>query len=377
MPSRPAKKPRAPRALLALGLALPPLAIATQQIAFRYPEQTEILYGQRIYPFVVFVMGWLNSWLPFSLAEAGTALALLGTVIWLFARRRRSDRRRPRKLLRSLAHAALTVWALGGAVGLSFLLLWGLNYARPTLQERLRLATEGIGPREILEAGQRSAEAANAIYSTLGVASDRPTRMPLDFVVLNEVIDRRLRDLALPGDDIRYRTSPTKKLFLSKALAYLGLSGVFIPFTGEPSMNGLLPDVSIPLVVAHEKAHQRGITHEGEASLVAFLACSGAEGYPYLRYSAFLFAAIRLIGAASSDLPEEARGTWELLGPGPTRDVTAIREFWARYEGPMTEIAEKVNDTYLRSQRVEEGIRSYGEVAPLLVALHREGKLVR
>jgi hypothetical protein len=142
-------------------------------------------------------------------------------------------------------------------------------------------------------------------------------------------------------------------------------------------MNGMLPDVFTPLVVAHEKAHQRGITNEGEANLVAFLVCSGADDYPYLRYSAYLSAATRLIAAASSDLPEQAESAWELLGEGPRRDLAAVREFWERYHGPMAEIAEKVNDSYLRSQRVPEGVRSYGQVAELLVALDRQGALIK
>jgi hypothetical protein len=153
------------------------------------------------------------------------------------------------------------------------------------------------------------------------------------------------------------------------------LSGIFIPFTGEPSMNRLLPDVSIPTVVAHEKAHQRGITEEGEANFVAFLACSGAEKHLYLRYTAYLFAAMHLIGSASSYAPEEAKSAWEDLGPGPRQDLKALREFWQRYQGPMTEFADRVNDAYLRSQRVEEGVESYGRVSRLLVALDRKGEL--
>jgi hypothetical protein len=238
------------------------------------------------------------------------------------------------------------------------------------------LADDEIEAAEVLDAGRRCAVLATAFHSALGVASDRPTTLPLDFRTLNQAIDERLRQLALPGDPIQYRTSPVKKLFVSKALSYFGVSGVFIPFTGEPSMNGMIPDVFIPIVVAHEKAHQRGVTNEGEANFVAFLACSGDDRHTYLRYSAYLFAATQLIGAASRPLPDEAGEARELLGEGPLRDLTAVREFWARYEGRIAEIVESINDTYLRSQRIPEGVASYGQVTRLLVALDREGKLI-
>ena len=129
-------------------------------------------------------------------------------------------------------------------------------------------------------------------------------------------------------------------------------------------------------MVAHEKAHQRGITDEGEANWVAFLACADAGEQVYLRYTAYLFAAMHLIGSASAYAPEEAKSAWEELGPGPRQDLKALHEFWQRYKGPMAEIADKVNDTYLRSQHVEEGVESYGRVTRLLIALDRQGKLL-
>jgi hypothetical protein len=238
------------------------------------------------------------------------------------------------------------------------------------------LVAEEIESREVLEAGKRCAALATSLHNNLGAAPDQPSDLPLDFRELNEVVDRRLRELSLPGDPIRHPTSPVKKLLVSEALAYLGVSGVFIPFTGEPSMNGLIPDVFTPIVVAHEKAHQRGITNEGEANFVAFLVCSGAEQHVYLQYSAYLYAATHLIGAASRRIPDEAEAAWDLLGEGPRNDLRAVREFWARYEGRIAEMAKEVNDTYLRAQRVPGGVQSYGQVTQLLVALDREGKLV-
>ena len=369
---------RAPRrrSKLALGTALGllPAAILLREIAFRFPHQTEIVYGQWIYPRIAWVTGGVNSFVPFSLAEALLAGLVIGFLLWLVTRQR-SQRGSKSGFRGFLLRALFALWSLAGVVFLSFLLLWGLNYARPSLEERMGLSVDEVESEEVLDAGGRCAAMATKLHSELGVESERPTRLPMSFAALNAIIDLQLRELNLPGDQIRQPTSPAKKLAVSRAVSYLGLSGIFIPFTGEPSVNRLLPDASIPIVVAHEKAHQRGITHEGEANWVAFLACSDAEEHVYLRYTAYLFAAMQLIGSASSYAPEEAKSAWEELGPGPKQDVKALREFWQRYEGPMAEIADKINDTYLRSQRVEEGVESYGRVTRLLVALDRQGKL--
>lgn len=364
------------RSFLAVGFLLLPIAALLRELAFQFPHYTELVYGQRVYPHIALALGKLNNMVPFSLAEALAGALFLCPVLWLLFRKRRHRRKGRLRVVAFLLRAVASLWILAGLAACTFLLLWGLNYARPSLESRLGLPVEGIQAEEVLEAGKVCAETASSLHAALDMPAEHPTQLPMDFPTLNQVIDQRLQELALPGDSIRHPTSPAKKLVLSPAISYLGVSGIFVPFTGEPSTNGLIPDASIPLVVAHEKAHQRGITNEGEANLVAFLACSGAEKDPYLRYTAYLFATAELIGAASAYLPEEASAAWELLGPGPRQDLIAIREFWSRYEGPLTEVADKLNDTYLRSLRVPEGVQSYRRVTRLLVALDRQGKLL-
>ncbi len=357
------------KALLVAGLGLLPLGIGVRELAFRFPQQIESAYGGSAYPLIARFMGGVNRLAPFSLAEALLVGGLLATVVFFFARKRT----RTWKVL-ILRFAAFS-WILCGLLLASFLVLWGFNYARPSLEQRLGLSVEGVEAEEVLDAGRRCVRLATALHSKLGVANESPTELPMDFATLNEIVDYRLRSLSLPGDPIRHPTSPVKKLYLSTVMSYMGLSGIFVPFTGEPSMNGKVPDVSVPMVVAHEKAHQRGITDEGEANFVAFLACSDVEAHPYLRYTAYLSAGTRLLGAAATFAPEDARRAWNEVGPGPRRDLQAIRDFWSRYEGPLSKLADKVNDTYLRSQRVPGGIQSYGRVTRLLISLDRQGRL--
>ena len=364
-------------AWLILGLSLLPLTLVLQELAFRYPETTESVYGRWIYPKIAFLLSRVNTLATFSLAEGISILCIIFALIWTVKAILKMRQARHVALFRRLLRAAATVWIMCGIAAVTFLFLWGFNYARPSLAERLNLSVTEVEAQEVLLVGKLSAEMASSLHCALDIPPDRPTTLPIDLATLNDVIDRRLRAIALPDDSIQYPTSPVKKLFISRALCYMGISGIFVPFTGEPSMNALVPDVTIPLVVAHEKAHQRGITNEGEANLAAFLACAGANEYPYLRYSAYLLSAARLIGAASVYLPEEARTLSKLLQAGPRSDLDGIREFWDRYEGPLTKMAERANDTYLRSQRVPDGVESYGQVTLLLVALHRQGRFIQ
>jgi hypothetical protein len=353
-------------------LALLPVSLLVLELGFRYPEQTERFYGGWLYPLVATALGKLNSLVPFSLAQILIGLASISGLIAVTSRRRATGRRLG---LATAFRAATFLWIVVGVLGIWFVVSWGLNYARPGLEERLALSASEIRVEEVLDAGKRSARRATELHHALAQPIDRPTRLTMTFTDLNDVIDRRLGELRLPGDRLEPPTSPAKKLWGSTLLSYLGLSGIFVPFTGEPSINAMVPDASLPLVVAHERAHQRGITNEGEANLVAFMACAGAADESYITYTAYLYAAAHLLGAASREAPEEARVAWEELGPGPRRDLEAIREFWSRYRGTLSVAASRVNDAYLRSVRVPGGTRSYQRIVELLVALDRKGDL--
>jgi len=352
-------------------ILLAPVSLLLLELGFRYPEHTERIYGGWLYPLVASALGRLNGLFPFSLAQSVIALGLAAGLLYLVSGRGTASGRR----LGAAFRAAVISWVALGILGFWFVVSWGLNYARPGLEKRLDLATDEIRLQEVLDAARRSARRAAELHGALSQAVDEPTRLPLSFEDLNEAIDQRLQELRLPGDRLRAPTSPAKKLWGSALLSYLGLSGVFIPFTGEPSINALVPDASLPIVVAHERAHQRGFTNEGEANLVAFLTCAGATEQPYLSYAAYLYASARLLQAASQEAPNESKTVWEELGPGPSRDLEAIREFWSRYTGRLSRTANRVNDLYLRSVRVPDGARSYQRIVQLLVAIDRRGDL--
>ena len=339
------------------GLSLVPLGLLALGLSFRFPETTESLYAQSVYPQVVRLFAALNR-VSFSWAEVLLASALVAAGIFF----------RPKKIL-------LTIWCAGGALFWAFLLLWGFNYARPPLEQRLGLSPPSTDPRALLETGIRTAARTAVLFEALGQDSG-PTRLPVTFSELDRVIDQSYRELGLPGDPIQSSTAPAKPLASSTLFSYLGISGIFVPFTGEPSVNALQPDAALPLVLAHEKAHQRGITHEGEANFAAFLVCSREGAPPYLRYAAYLFATQYLLGEASRYLPrEEVAAAWERLGSGPLADVRALHDFWERYQGVARVISSEVNDSYLRALRVPEGVESYGTVVRMLLALDAKGEL--
>jgi hypothetical protein len=117
-----------------------------------------------------------------------------------------------------------------------------------------------------------------------------------------------------------------------------------------------------PFVVAHEWAHLAGYADESEASFVGWLTC--LRGDAASRYSGWLFITPHLIGHLDPDSRPEI---WESMDEGPLADLRAVSERVSAVVPVVQQNANRVYDRYLRANRVEAGIGSYGLVVDLVL----------
>ena len=66
---------------------------------------------------------------------------------------------------------------------------------------------------------------------------------------------------------------------------------------------------------------------------------------------------------------EEIRGQ---LTDGAQVDLAANSQFWSRYDGRVAEVADQVNDRYLKANGQKDGVESYDRMADLIVAWYLE-----
>ena len=141
----------------------------------------------------------------------------------------------------------------------------------------------------------------------------------------------------------------------------------------EANINICAPAPSLPSIVAHEMAHQRGYARENEANFISFLACV-YNPYTEFKYSGFLLALTYSMNALRKEDLISYKNLITLYSDGLSRDITYINKFWKRYEGPIEKFSTDVNNAYLKANNQKDGIKSYGKMVDLLIAYYMENE---
>ncbi len=350
-------------------LALLPAAVSLQLAASLSPTLVERFYSESFYRVVAASFAGSLGRMPFSVAELLLGLVLGGAGWWAARVAGRLGRGRGRR--RALLLSALVQgWVAAGALYLVFVVLWGLNYRRPPYSV---LAGLDAGPATVAELSgvcAKLVDAANRAREGLPEDAAGVTRLPDG----RSAALRRAPAGYDEGAGIASVSSrpgaPAKPVMVSIALSYLGITGIFSPFTGEANVNMTLPEPDLPFAACHELAHAHGFAREDEANYVGYLACTRHPDGDF-RYSGLLAASIYAMNALAR-VDRDGHARLEAgRSPGVRRDLAALVAWAERYRGPAERVSQAVNNAYLKSQGQKEGVRSYGRMVDLLIAEQR------
>jgi hypothetical protein len=354
---------RAARRELLKPLAALLAVVVVQQSAALAPRLVENFYARSVYPHVARSLSRLTGGLSFSVGEALSVLfsllmlAALARLVYLLARQRGEWR------ALALKTCKLALW-LAAVLSLVFMLAFGLNYQRPPLVEVLGYDQRRAGADELDAMTRAVVEGVNRNYEESHADGYKTPDTPRVVEILKESYAREaeLAPFAVEG------FGPPKAVYFSDALTRLGVSGVYFPFTGEPNFNADAPDFERPFSIAHEMAHQRGFARESEANFVAFLVCAHASD-PFVRYSGYRQAFGVAFELYKLD-PERARAILKGLNAGYREDSQRSARFWLKAGGRAGDLSRRLNDFYLKANRVKSGTKNYGEVTALLIGYY-------
>lgn len=303
-------------------------------------------------------LGTVTSLFPFSLAE----FLLLALPFWIFLVARYLCRV-PRNIshLRKVLMRALSV--LFVTVFLFFATL-GVGYRTTPLEERLGLSDQKITVELLQETSEILTEQVNLLAKELSFGENGFSFSPISFSDLSASINSAFLQIRDEAPFLAQFYSKPKPLFVSEPFSYTNITGVYSFFTGEANINVNYPDYTVPFTVAHEMAHQRGISREDEANFIAFLVCAASDE-AYIRYSGYLNL-LEYVNNALAHSDEEAFAlAWNTLAPEVRGEIRAYNAFYQKYQNTVVkDVFEAVNDAYLKGNGTD-GVVSYGMVSRL------------
>ena len=256
-----------------------------------------------------------------------------------------------------------------------FFLLWGFNYGRPSFAKQIGISIQNLDTSAIRQELRISAQEAIAARDTLikqmllnnATTNDTNTvfsisnnfetqiRQDVSFLLEKHQFPARgnLRGRQIKPDGLLFR---------------FGIAGIYMPYIGESSIDNALYPLEKPFSMAHELAHGYGWTEEATANFVAYLSCIQSDDL-LTRYSGYLSYYRYVASNFKRQLPEEYTIFRKNLPKGMQNDLTAINNRINQY--PNWFDTSGINDVYLKSQGVTEGVGSYSRIVVLVYSWRR------
>ena len=189
---------------------------------------------------------------------------------------------------------------------------------------------------------------------------------PYDFDELNALLNveyKRLTDDYFSHNDVRL-----KRVRLSFFMTFTFITGVYVAFLGESSINTNVPSYTLPVTMAHEMAHGKGCVRENDANCLAYYICVTSDNV-YLKYCALMEICSSLFSKLSS---EKRKEIYEKFPQNCLVEYSNANAFYDEYEGIVEKVSEFINDTHLKGSGVKEGTISYAMTDGFLCSLYTE-----
>jgi len=329
------------------------------RFAVKNPLSVEEVYSDGFYPHFAAFFSSFSKLFSFSLWDLFwlvTILSLIAGIVLVIMKR-----------LRLLTLLLLSAQILS-VLYVYFYISWGFNYFRPGIDKRTELNLIKVDEKLF-----RSMLDTVIVYLNRSYAEVRLEDYPEINREVEESFERNseILDIKYPGGFRR-----PKNMMFSNLIAKFGISGYFGPFFNEINLNSRILPMEYPFLLAHEKAHQFGISNEADANFAAFIVCSSA-GDPKLRYSGYL--ALLLYFLEDAQYFHDYRDYLLKLDEPVIKELQFRQKYYFGLQNEaMGKAQETVYDAYLKSNHVTHGIKNYNQVVELAISwLNREPKLSR
>lgn len=346
-------------------------AYALFRAAMSAPALVESIYSRGVYPYFTKLIGSLTAKTGADIGEIILYILfafVLGFVIFIIGALFKPKGSKFIHLIRRILGLCITacmIYAL-------FVVCWGLNYARQPLANSLGLTIEQYTSDDLADVCEKLADKANELRSQ--VKEDENGVFTLTYEkedMLENVVDEY--EKYAPDFMKMCVSSRVKGVKLSALLSRFETQGIFNPFTYEPNVNMDMPDLFFGSTLAHEYAHLQGFAREDEANFISWYVLRNSENADYA-YSAYVLALTYGMNELHKTGSSRYAEIYAKICDGIKRDWTNDNVYWDQFDTDFSESATQIYDSYLQSNGVSEGMKSYGRMLDLIIALDKEAQ---
>ncbi|MCL1919115.1 MAG: DUF3810 domain-containing protein [Peptococcaceae bacterium] len=352
-----------------LWLLIFPLTWLSTVFAQNNPAFIENVYSTFLYPLISGALPF--QYLPyfsfFEIILGVGSIVVLGALVLFSVRLFRGKGGRVWRVLKTLQK----VFIVCGVCYFLFYFLWGYNYYRHPYSVIAGLP-EALSTKEELYA--LCVDLVGKANDARGALSSHEEGTPADQPSVADLQEKtRLAYTKAKHDKIAGISGVTgfaKPIAISRLVSYTGITGIYFPYTGEANFNNDVPVLDKGAVLCHEMAHRQGFAREDEANFIAFVVCANSDD-AYLRYSGYFLAVTHAMSQLYRVDAEAYHEVYSRYSPEIIADINANRAYWRMFEGDVARTFTQINDTYLKTHNLSDGVQSYGRMVDLMLAQRR------
>ena len=239
-----------------------------------------------------------------------------------------------------------------------FYFIWGFNYACPSFMQHLHIDMESQQIESInIEAQIDRCNKLRQFVNTDQHYGSEPLT-ETEVAQLSQLVSSVLKQHQF----FHYGEASVRQLSSSAWLRKLGIAGIYMPFTGAGNVDLTYLRHQRLFTTAHELAHAYGITDEGEANLIAYIALMQSNNREYQFSATFTLFRYLRYESASDDI---------VLPQWMIDDLQILKENSTLYPPLFGELSERINDLYLKTNGLEDGVDSY-QSFPMKLAYYQD-----
>ena len=257
------------------------------------------------------------------------------------------------------------VASFAGFMILLFFILWGFNYGRIPLEEKLHLDIQPLTEEQLVAESKITIQQLSNIRGLI----KKDTNSIPEIVFINNIEQNSRDALNTSLKDFKYPFSSKirGRFVFEDIFLVFSIGGQYLPFIGEGNVDDGVFYSKKPFYLIHEMAHGNGFTQEADCNFLSYVSCvkSGNLSLEYsgeLNYLLYLFSELKirnkiLFYSIKESIPRVIQ-----------KDLTELKQHSEKHTFKTGFFGDFINNTYLKLLGVQDGIRNYDKMVLLVYA---------